>query len=112
MSSFKTAGKIRANLWQVSTAPGIDPIPMDCVHMRAGVQTQATFLQFILMIMNCIHLRRPQCELWFLEILSVINSSSLVVLHGSQSVFLSIMAGLSQQHDSVQADTETLRGHS
>lgn len=68
-----------------------DHVPMDCVHMRAGVQTQTTFLWFILMIMNCAHLRRPQCELLFLEILRVTSSSSLIVLHGSQSVFLSIV---------------------
>lgn len=60
------------------------------------------------MIMNCVHLRRPQCELLFLEIMSVINSSSLIVLMDHEVYSCPLCAELAQQPDGVQTDTETL----
>lgn len=81
---------------------------MDCVHMRAGVQTQTTFLRFILVIMGCIHLWGQKCELLYVGILAVISSSSLIDLHGPQRASYLLCPGLTWQHDCEQSDPETL----
>lgn len=57
------------------------------------------------MIMNCVHLRRPQCELLFLEIVRIIKSSSLIVLHGSQFILVRYVLG-SLSSVMVPTDTE------